>query len=742
MSSDTPFWKPDSFLAELSQSVRQDFILKKRVLSFEEYFSLVAANPRIHARSAAQYLVDCFSHFGTDGERFRLFDAAFDEGTDRLVGQERTQQEVFRILSKYARQGKVDHLVLLHGPNGSAKSTLIACIARALEFYSASDDGALYRFNWIFPSNRIEKKSLGFGTGARDNAEPVSTFAYLEESEIEAKISTEFKDHPLYLIPKRQRRDILRQVLAGTEGFTLSETVADGDLSPLNRAIFDSLVVSCNGDLTRVLRHVQVERFFLSRRFRRGLVTVEPQLQVDASMRQITLNRSLESLPKVLQNMTLFEPYGDLVDGNRGMVEYNDLLKKPLEAFKYLLATCEKSTVTLPSAILHLDTVFIASSNDRYLRAFLEHPDWPSFKGRIELVRVPYLLDYSAETRIYESQIRDATIGRHLAPHTMRVAGLFAVLSRLVRPNPAAVAPSAADAVGRLAPIEKADLYASSRAPDWADLKTAAELKASREALFQEGMARNPYEGEIGASPREIKQILYQAAVAADHACLSPLAVLGGLERLLQEQSIYEFLRVTPDGGYQDHPRLIEAVSARYLEWADGDVRRSMGLAAESQHEDILARYTQHAKQVLKGEKIRNPITGNLEDPDTRFLQEIEQMLDVQGDVGQFRSGLIGTIGAWSLGHPGEPVPYPTLFQNLLKTLRQSYFQKHRETIRRLATLALARLSGDTQALTTNESTRVDEVITNLKSIGYCDRCASEVLEYVLQKRYAQPHPG
>jgi len=735
MSTDETRTDPSSFLRDLSEQVRQDFLLKKRVLSFEEYVALAVANPRIHARSAAQYLVDCFDFFARDEGRFRLFDVPFEDGQDRLIGQEAAQEEVYRILCKFVQQGRVDRLILLHGPNGSAKSTFIACMARAMEFYSSTDEGALYRFNWVFPSERVEKKGLGFG--GRERPSPKS-FAYLDESEVETKIQSEFKDHPLFLIPKRQRQSLLKRLLAGTD-FTLSEAILDGDLSPMSRLIFDSLLTAYNGDLERVYQHVQVERFFLSRRFRRGLVTIEPQLQVDAGLRQITLNRSLESLPKVLQNMTLFEPFGDLVDANRGMVEFNDLLKKPLESFKYLLATCEKSTVALPSAILHLDTVFIASSNDRYLEAFKQIPDWPSFKGRMDLVRLPYLLDYNQEAEIYRSQVRPNAVGKHIAPHTMACAGLFAVLTRLRKPVASGLDARVRGAVERMTPLEKADLYALGRAPDWASLEVTLDLLAARQAIREEAASRSPYEGEVGASPREIKSILHHATLNPDYACLSPLAVFAGLEDLLKDPTLYEFLRVQPEGEYQNHPKLVKAVRQRYLDWADADVQHAMGLAGENQYEDLLARYAMHANQVLKGEKIRNPLTGRLEDPDTKFLDEIEGILGVRERASAFRREFMGRIGAWSLDHPGQPVPYGKLFQSFAETLRESFYKRHAGTIRRLGGLALAVLGGENPVLTSQERARVDEVLAALRRRGYCDRCAAELLQHVLRERYPQP---
>lgn len=724
----------ERFLAELTQSIKQDFIIKKRVLSFEEYMGLVAQNPRIHARNSAQYLMDCFNYFGMNGERFRLFDLEFEGGYERLIGQERAQQEIFRILSTYVRQGKVEHLILLHGPNGSSKSTLIACIAKALEYYSSTDEGALYKFNWVFPIEKVHKRGLGFGSGGESRTAPKS-FAYLDESEIETKIYNEMKDHPLFLIPKQQRVEFLKKAINDAD-FILSEFIEKGDLSPICRQIFDALLSSYNGDLERVYQHVQVERFFLSRRFRRGLVTVEPQLQVDAGLRQITVNRSLESLPKILQNMTLFEAYGDLVDANRGMIEYNDLLKKPIESFKYLLATCEKSTVTLPTMILHLDQIFIGSSNERYLRAFIEHPDWPSFRGRIKLVRVPYLLDYIKESEIYESQVTSVQIGKHIAPHTMKVAGLFAVLTRLVPPKVGSAPERIKDALRRLAPIEKADLYAIQKAPDWASIKVATDLIAFTKTMIEDGQTQIPYEGEIGASPREIKAILYNVALSKNFHCLSPLSVIAGLEELLKDRSLYEFLRVEPSGEYMDHQKAIKAVQKRYLSWADDDVRLSMGLAAEGQYEELIARYVLHANQAVRGEKVRNPITGLLEDPDTHFLQEIENMLEIKRDANEFRKEVISKIGAWYLDNPDKAPPYAKLFDNLIEGLKTAFFRKHEATIRLLCKLTLSHLAGEKVEMTQAQAQRVNEIIENLKKRGYCERCGAEVVEMVLRMKY------
>jgi len=398
------------WLTHATGEMRESFARNRRVISFTEYVTLFSAEPVRQLRSAAQYLRDVFDHFGTEPvrtprgpmTRWRLFDCGWDNGKDALVGQEEVQGAVYRLVSNFAREGRTNRLILLHGPNGSAKSTFVACLQRAMEHYSTLEDGALYKFNWIFPSQKLTKGGIGFGGGI-EGGEGQETFAYLDDEMIESKIADEMRDHPLLLLPRGRRRDLIGQRLAATgrSEFRPADYLLRGDLSHRNRQIFEALLSSYHGDLAKVLRHVQVERFFVSRRYRQAAATVEPQLAVDARSRQLTMDRSLGSLPPALQSLTLYEYQGELVDGHRGVIDFADLLKRPLESYKYLLGTVEQGRVSLDVASLELDTVFIGSSNESYLAAFKEIPEFQSFKGRMELVRVPYLLDYRVEQRIY-----------------------------------------------------------------------------------------------------------------------------------------------------------------------------------------------------------------------------------------------------------------------------------------------------------------------------------------------------
>src|SRR5206468_7166153 len=129
----------------------------------------------------------------------------------------------------------VNKLILLHGPNGSAKSTFVSCLMRALEFYSQSEQGALYKFNWIFPSAKVQR---GGGIGFSERGYDVSdSYANLEEELIDAKLVDELRDHPLLLIPSPKRRELMAERLAQAEdaaGFVPADYALYGELGPRN----------------------------------------------------------------------------------------------------------------------------------------------------------------------------------------------------------------------------------------------------------------------------------------------------------------------------------------------------------------------------------------------------------------------------------------------------------------------------------------------------------------------------
>ncbi len=728
----------EPILSRFEKEVRTEFEKNNRIVSFQQYLRMVENNPRQQLRGSAQYIVDTFDYFGKNGDRFRIFDMDYDDPRYKVIDQNEVQNEIYRSLQGFVREGINNKLILLHGPNGSAKSSIINCISRGMEHYSHTPEGAMYRFNWIFPVEKVTKGSLGLGARS-GTKEELDTFAFLNEDDIAAKIPCELKDHPLLLLPIHARKEFIDQFLNKNSNIYLPEYLTRGSLSQKSNQIYESLLTAYKGDLKKVLMHVQVERFYVSKRYRTAAVTIEPQMHVDAQSRQVTMDRSLNFLPPSLQSLSLFELSGDLVDGNRGVVEFADILKRPVDTYKYLLIACESGSVTVGSTTTNLDTVYIGSTNELQLDAFKEFPDFVSFKARIELIRVPYLLSYSEEQKIYDILISKIAGNKHITPHTTFVCALWAVLSRLKKPNPSIYSANVANVIAELSPIQKAKYYDHGEMPVHLTSEEKKHLKNSIQKMKEEYSNVPFYEGRMGASAREMKAILYDAAANTEFKTLSPLAVLKELEAFIKKTSEYEFLKQDIKDGYHDHVDMIEIVQEEYLNLIDREVKESMGLIQSSKYEDFLKKYIVHLSHLLKKEKVKNPITGKNEDPDHSLIDEFEKTMEAPSsaaDKEAFRNNVISTIGAYALDNPNKPVEYSKVFPDFIKKLENSYFEQQKVQMRKLGeTLAL--FGTDREDRSSDIYKLANLTIENMiGKFGYSKECAPQTILFLIKNRY------
>ena len=247
------------YLQNVGEQVQQAFLRNKTILSFQEYMEAYFERPRVHARDSAQYIRDCFDYYGTASvqrpsgsfRRFKLFERPFDagpnssqegEGGAPVCGQEEVQNAIYRILSGFVRAGRMNKLILLHGPNGSAKSSIVAAIQRALEDYSRKEEGQLYRFNWIFPSEKLVKGSIGFGETPSGGSRVVESYAHLEGEQVDARIQCELRDHPLFLVPRGERQRLLRESTKPDDAFQLGQGILEGELCAKCRQIYAALL--------------------------------------------------------------------------------------------------------------------------------------------------------------------------------------------------------------------------------------------------------------------------------------------------------------------------------------------------------------------------------------------------------------------------------------------------------------------------------------------------------------------
>ncbi len=695
-------------LKSLAGAVADEFESTRRILSFDEWFELLCQDPTVHARASAAYVKDAFDHFGRRPvrtpsghiDRFQLFDQA-DDGWHRLVGQEEAQNEFYEAIDGAVRLGRVNKLLLLVGPNGSAKSTILECIQRALETYSRTERGALYRFSWVFPNKKTTTAGIGFGGEFRD-AWGEDTYARLGNSELDARVTDEYKDHPILLIPAPARKRLLEDICGAHPDFVVPDVIRYGELSARNRKIFDALLASSQGDLRRVLQHVQVERFFLSRQYRHGLVTVEPKQTVDARSFPVTGDAAFASLPAGVTGQVLHGAQGDLVDANRGLINFSDMLKRPYEHYKYLLTATETGSVALDHMVLGLDVLFVGSANDLNLQEFraLRSGEYQSFRARLELIRVPFLRDYRVERKVYQEQIGDLLRGVHIAPHVTKILALWGVMTRLRRPDPARYPDKLNKVLEKLSPLEKADLYSYGRVPRGLTSQEARELLAAVPDMHQETFDDavveaegahhwlGNYEGSFGASVRDLKNLLLAAASESGIRNVTVPRVFGEIGQYLADERNHRWMLLEPRGrGFHlldGEGGITEAAWNRWLDLSDWEVREALGLVDEDRYMDLFRKYVIHASHFAKKERLFDEVTGELREPDEPFMRGLEKTVEPNMESAEdFRKDVISRIGAWALSHPDEDPAYYEIFPDYFARLREDYYEQQKTTVQK-----------------------------------------------------------
>lgn len=734
-------------LLEISGEVEAGFERQQRVLSFGEYLAALEERPKVFCRDASFYVRDMLAYYGTEkittpsGEqlRYKLFDQPFLSGDERLgsalVAQESVVAQVAQILSGFARVGAPNRVLLLHGPNGSAKSTIASCLLRGLEDYSTKDEGAVYRYDWVFPKKQSTRGTIGFG-GQKGVSGPEESFAHLPDEELDARVLVEVRDHPLFLLPTDVRRRFLQRYFKSGE--TIPRWLLTGSLCDKSQKIFQALLASSHGSLQEVLRHVRVERVFYSKRYRVGAVTLGPELSVDARERQLTMDQNLASLPISLQGLSLFEAAGELVDASGGILELSDMLKRPLDAFKYLQITAESGEVSLASQTLLVNTVLLASGNDLHLGAFREHPEFESFRGRLALVRVPYLLDFRKEQEIYVNQILSRSLA-HVAPHASELAARFAVLTRLEKPEVERHELRDRPLVEELSAWQKLELYAAeTEAHERRGSSTSLTQLTAR--LLAEWEGQGHYEGAEGVSPRTMRAVLLAASESADFDYLSPFSVLEQLKRLTKRKDDYSFLRRSPEaGGYHDPDSMLGVLRNWLFDRIEEDLSLASGLVEDTSYDVLIARYIENVSAWVKGEKLKNELTGISGPADETLMADVEELLRREGEklsADELRHTLLGRIAAWSIDHPGERLSASDVTRQLVDRLRRAVLRQHQAAVADFCRL----LVDEDSAQGATEKVQVAAALGYLcERRGYTTYSVRDAAARLIAERYSSP---
>jgi len=315
------------------------------------------------------------------------------------------------------------------------------------------------------------------------------------------------------------------------------------------------------------------------------------------------------------------------------------------------------------------------------------------------------------------------------------LCALFAVLTRLHRPQEEHFDEEDRELVKSLAPMEKAHLYADGRLPDRLDSDQRKSLRSLIPTLRDEFQHETWYEGRVGASVREMRTALMQAAVRDTSPCVSPSAVLDELTDMISDPSLYRFLQVEPQGTYHDAKALLRAVTNEVGQWVLSDVQDAMELVPEAEYDRRFDEYFQHVVAEIQGSNVLDANTGHRVSPEKRLLESVERLLSITDPIDEYRRNLVSRIGAYALDHPDErPLDFRGLFPDLLRALRRNFFEERRGLVEQVQMHVL--LHGTPAFDDLNEADReaAARTMENLTSgkTGYCAHCAKDAVHVAL----------
>ena len=646
--------------------------------SFEDYIEIVTKDPRV-ARNAFQRIYDMILHFGAerytkfreDYIRYKFFSDPIGHGEDAIYGLEKPLMHLVDFLkSASCGYGTEHRILLLHGPVGSAKSTIARLLKKGLEHYSRLDEGAMYTFFWKLPN---------------------------AEGQMEVH-PCPMHEEPLKLIPHSARKEVLAAINENQP--TERRIVLEGDLDPFCRRVYNDLMRHYDGDWKKVMSHVTVKRLVLSEKDRRGIGTFQPKDEKNQDSTELTGDINYRKIAEYGSDSDprAFNFDGELNVANRGLIEFIEVLKLDVAFLYDLLGASQEHTIKPKKfAQTHIDEVIVGHTNEPEYKKLQNNELMEAFRDRTIKIDVPYNIRLADEIKIYEKDFNKEKIrGIHIAPHTVEVAAMWAVLTRLEEPKKAG-----------LTRMQKLKLYNGKSIPGYT------------EDSIHELMEEAPREGMQGISPRYIQDKVSNALVsdqAIQEKSINPFMVMNELESGLSHHSL-----IADEELKKAYKELLAVVREEYEDTLKGEVQRAIS-ADEDAIQRLATNYIENVRAYTQREKVRNKYTGKDEEPDERLMRSIEEKIDIPDSrKDDFRQEIMNYIGALALD--GKKFEYSTNAR-LQKALELKLFEDQRDTIK-LKNVVSGVVDDETQA-------KIDVVKQRLiKYFGYNETSATDVLNYV-----------
>jgi serine protein kinase len=552
---------------------------------------------------------------------------------DEFFGIEKTIAQLVRYFHSASLKGEESRQVLyLMGPVGSGKSSLVERLQRGLE----------------------------------------------QAASVYAIEGCPMHEEPLHLIPRHLRKEFEKMLGVHIEG----------DLCPVCR-------YRLKEEFGLRYEEFPVETLSFSKRNRVGIGVVPP---VDPNNQDTSVLIGSEDISKLDQysegDPRVLELNGALNVGNRGLVEFIEVFKNETEYLHAMITATQEKVIPAPGrhGMVYVDTCIVAHSNEAEWQKFKADHTNEAILDRIVVVKVPYNLRLSEEVKIYQKIIRNSDFRAHVAPHTLELASMFAILSRLE-------------------PTSKCDLMTKLKLYNGEEVVEKGRTKKIDVQELKEDAKR---EGMSGISTRFIMKALDNAL--SDNVlgnCINPINVREAIISMTKEADL-------PDDTRKQYLEFLQdTLHKEYLELLEKEITRAFVYSYQEQAESLFQNYLDHAEAYVNKTKVRDRNTKEELNPDESFLKSIEEQIAIIGSAAEgFRQEVIAYL--WSASRRGEKISYRS-YEPLKEAIEKKLMTSVRD-ISRIITKARTRDEEQTD--------KYNAMVTNLLENGYCDSCVDVVLKY------------
>nr|WP_106784917.1 PrkA family serine protein kinase [Lysinibacillus timonensis] len=604
--------------------------------TFAEYLELVKERPEI-AQTAHSRVYSMISSSGVEeknGQKFYNFFNREIYGLESAL--ERLVEEYFHPAARRLDVRK--RILLLMGPVSGGKSTIVTMLKRGLEQFSRTDEGAVYAIK-----------------------------------------GCPMHEDPLHLIPHHLREDFYNEY-----GIRI-----EGSLSPLNTMRLEQ-------EYGGRIEDVMIERIFFSEDRRVGIGTFTPSDPKSQDIADLTGSIDFSTIAEYgsESDPRAYRFDGELNKANRGMMEFQEMLKLDEKFLWHLLSLTQEGNFKAGRfALISADELIVAHTNETEYRSFISNKKNEALHSRIIVIPIPYNLKVSEEERIYEKMIRESDMSHvHIAPHALRAAAIFSILTRLEVPKKQGI-----------------DLLKKMRLYD------GENVEGFNSVDVEELKKEYPNEGMHGIDPRYVINRISSAIIRKEVPSINALDVLRALKDGLDQH---------PSISQEDREKYINyiAVARReYDEIAKNEVQKAFVYSYEESAKHLMNNYLDNVEAFCNKNKLRDPLTGEEMNPDEKLMRSIEEQIGVSENAKKaFREEILIRLSAYA--RKGQRFDY-----NSHERLREAIQKKLFADLKDIVKITTSSTTPDESQLK-----KINEVIATLvDEYGYNTTSANELLRYV-----------